>query len=454
MDLFEQAGTKDSQSRSPLAERMRPQSLQEFVGQEHLTGPGRFLRRAIEADQVPSLILWGPPGTGKTTLAKIIANATGAHFTSVSAVMVGVKDIREIIAAAQERWNLHRQRSILFIDEIHRFNKAQQDALLPHVERGTVTLIGATTENPSFEVNSALLSRTRVLTLRALEEDELVKVLERALADSRGLGGAVQADPDALEFLAHSAGGDARKALTALEVATQQGGRVTKSAAEEAVQQRTLLYDKSGEEHYNVISAFIKSMRGSDPDAALYWMVRMLEAGEDPLFILRRMVIFASEDIGNADPRALGVAVDALNAFELVGLPEGTLPMTQAVTYLAMAPKSNTVLTSYTSARAAVTENGPLPVPMHLRQAPTPLMKSLGYGAGYQYPHNFEGSYVPEDYLPDALRGSRFYDPSQTGFERELSERVMKLRQQVQSASSKDSEAHPSTPSVGRRKPT
>src|SRR5499427_359754 len=409
MDLFEQAGTKDSQSRSPLAERMRPQSLQEFVGQEHLTGPGRFLRRAIEADQVPSLILWGPPGTGKTTLAKIIANATGAHFTSVSAVMVGVKDIREIIAAAQERWNLHRQRSILFIDEIHRFNKAQQDALLPHVERGTVTLIGATTENPSFEVNSALLSRTRVLTLRALEEDELVKVLERALADSRGLGGAVQADPDALEFLAHSAGRDARKALTALEVATQQGGRVTKSAAEEAVQQRTLLYDKSGEEHYNVISAFIKSMRGSDPDAALYWMVRMLEAGEDPLFILRRMVIFASEDIGNADPRALGVAV---------------------------------------------TEHGPLPVPLHLRNAPTPLMKSLGYGAGYQYPHNFEGSYVPEDYLPDALRGSRFYDPSQTGFERELSERVMKLRQQVQSASSKDSEAHPSTPSVGRRKPT
>src|SRR5215831_15332529 len=434
MDLFEQAGTKDSQSRSPLAERMRPQSLQEFVGQEHLTGPGRFLRRAIEADQVPSLILWGPPGTGKTTLAKIIANATGAHFTSVSAVMVGVKDIREIIAAAQERWNLHRQRSILFIDEIHRFNKAQQDALLPHVERGTVTLIGATTENPSFEVNSALLSRTRVLTLRALEEDELVKVLERALADSRGLGGAVQADPDALEFLAHSAGGDARKALTALEVAAQQGGRVTKSAAEEAVQQRTLLYDKSGEEHYNVISAFIKSMRGSDPDAALYWMVRMLEAGEDPLFILRRMVIFASEDIGNADPRALGVAVDALSAFELVGLPEGTLPLTQAVTYLATAPKSNTVLTSYTSAREAVTEHGPLPVPMHLRNAPTPLMKSLGYGAGYQYPHNFEGSYVPEDYLPDALRGRHFYRPSHSGFERELSERVSELRRQMTAA--------------------
>jgi putative ATPase len=434
MNLFDQAGEKDSQARAPLAERVRPGSLDEFVGQEHLTGPGRFLRRAIESDQVPSLIFWGPPGTGKTTLGRIIANATGAHFTSVSAVLVGVKDIREIVAAAQERWNLHRQRSILFIDEIHRFNKAQQDALLPHVERGTVTLIGATTENPSFEVNSALLSRTRVLTLRALEEDELVRVLRRALEDSRGLAGAVSAEEDALEFLAHSAGGDARRALTALEVAAQQGsGKVSKASAEEAVQQRTLLYDKSGEEHYNVISAFIKSMRGSDPDAALYWMARMLEAGEDPLFILRRMVIFASEDIGNADPQALGVAVDALNAFELVGLPEGTLPLTQAVTYLAMAPKSNTVLTSYSSARAAVTEDGPLPVPLHLRNAPTPLMKSLGYGAGYQYPHNFEGSYAPEDYLPDALRGRHFYNPSQTGFERELSERIAELRRQLAS---------------------
>jgi putative ATPase len=433
MDLFQHAGEKDSEARAPLAERMRPRTLDEFVGQEHLTGPGRFLRRAIETDQVPSLIFWGPPGTGKTTLARVIAHSTGADFTSVSAVLIGVKDIREVVARAQERWNLSRQRSILFIDEIHRFNKAQQDALLPHVEKGTVTLIGATTENPSFEVISALLSRSRVLTLRGLDEDELLALLRRALEDKRGLAGKVQADEDALVFIAQSASGDARKALTALEVAAQHGsGRINKAAAEEALQQKTLLYDKAGDEHYNVISAFIKSMRGSDPDAALYWMARMLEAGEDPLFILRRMVIFASEDIGNADPRALGVAVDALKAFELVGLPEGTLPLTQAVSYLAMAPKSNTVLTSYSAARSAVTENGPLPVPLHLRNAPTRLMKSLGYGGGYQYPHNFEGSYVPEDYLPERLRGRHFYHPSDSGFESELKERVAELRRQLE----------------------
>ena len=432
MDLFDHAAEKDGASREPLAARMRPRTLDEFVGQEHLTGPGRFLRRAIEADQVPSLILWGPPGTGKTTLAQVIARSTGSAFVTLSAVMSGVKDIREAIASAQEHWKERRQKTILFVDEIHRFNKAQQDALLPHVERGTITLIGATTENPSFEVISALLSRCRVVTLRPLEEEELVVLLRRALADPRGLGGKATATDDALAFLAQGAAGDARKALTALEVAAQHGaGTIDRRAAEEALQRKTLLYDKGGEEHYNVVSAFIKSMRGSDPDAALYWMTRMLEAGEDPLFILRRMVIFASEDVGNADPQGLVVSVSALQAFQLVGLPEGTLAMTQAVTYLAMAPKSNAVLTSYANARAAVTEKGPLPVPLHLRNAPTPLMKSMGYGGGYKYPHNFEGNYVPETYLPDAIRGERLYQPSQNGFEKELSSRLEEIRRKV-----------------------
>jgi putative ATPase len=432
MDLFDHAVQREQATRAPLAERMRPRSLDEFTGQEHLTGEGRFLRRAIESDQVPSLILWGPPGTGKTTLAQLVARTTGAAFDSVSAVLSGVKDIRETVARAQERWKLHRQRTFLFVDEIHRFNKAQQDALLPHVERGTLTLIGATTENPSFEVNAALLSRCRVVTLRGLEEEELVTLLRRAVTDARGLGGRVEVDEDALTFLASTAGGDARKALTALEVAAAHGGaRVDRQSAEEALQQKMLLYDKGGEEHYNVISAFIKSMRGSDVDAAIYWMVRMLEAGEDPVFILRRMIIFASEDIGNADPRALGVAVDALHAFQLMGLPEGTLPMTQAVTYLALAPKANTVIMSYMAAREAVTEEGALPVPLHLRNAPTRLMKSLGYGGGYKYPHNFEGHYVPEDYLPEALRTRRFYTPSRNGEEAELTERYEAIQRQL-----------------------
>jgi len=425
MDLFDRASQKHAAAREPLAERMRPRTLDEFVGQEHLTGPGHFLRRAMESKQIPSLIFWGAPGTGKTTLARVIAGSTGATFVALSAVNAGVKEIREIVAQAEERWKLHQQRTILFIDEIHRFNKAQQDALLPHVERGTITLIGATTENPSFEVISALLSRSRVVTLRPLEEDELISLLRRALSDARGFEGKVEATEDALALIARAASGDARKALNGLEVAVQQGqgGVVTAANAEEALQQKTLLYDKAGDEHYNVVSAFIKSMRGSDPDAATYWMARMLEAGEDPLFVLRRMVIFAAEDIGNADPRALGVAVDALQAFELVGLPEGTLPLTQAVTYLAMAPKANTVLTTYSAARSAVMDLGPLPVPLHLRNAPTPLMKSLGYGSAYKYPHNYEGNYVPEEYLPEALRGRTLYRPSENGFEAELKRR-------------------------------
>jgi putative ATPase len=428
MDLFAHASEREAASRAPLAERMRPTSLEELLGQEHLTGLGRLLRRAVEGGALPSLILWGPPGTGKTTLARLLAGATKAAFVQMSAVLAGVKDVREAVAGAQERARLHGQRTVLFLDEIHRFNKAQQDALLPHVEKGTLTLLGATTENPSFEVNSALLSRTRVVTLRPLEEEEIVELLRRALAAPQGLAGKVEADGDALQFIARTAGGDARRALTALETAASGGGRITAAVAEEALQRKVLLYDRAGDEHYAVISAFIKSMRGSDPDAALYWMTRMLEAGEDPRFVLRRMVIFASEDVGNADPQALVVAVAALQAYELMGLPEGTLPMTQAVAYLSLAPKSNAVITAYGKAKETVQETGSLPVPPHLRPASTPLMRKLGFGSAYQYPHDFEGHWVRQQYLPDALEGRRFYEPSDSGAEATLKRRLEQLR--------------------------
>jgi putative ATPase len=432
MDLFERAQAEEAEAHAPLAERMRPETLEEFVGQEHLTGPGHFLRRAIEKDQIPSLILWGPPGTGKTTLAQVIAQTTGATFRRLSAVLAGVKELRAEVEGAHERARLHRQRTMLFVDEIHRFNRAQQDALLPHVEKGTLTLVGATTENPSFEVNAALLSRCRVVILKPLSDEDLLAVMHRALLHPRGLAGKVVADEAALLAIALGSGGDARRGLTTLEVAAQQGkGHVDVKAAEEALQHKALLYDQAGEEHYSVVSAFIKSMRGSDPDAALYWMARMLEAGEDPLFVLRRMVIFASEDVGNADPRALQVAVSALQAFQLVGLPEGTLPLTQAVTYLALAPKSNAVIAAYGAARDAAVEHGPLPVPLHLRNASTSLTRQLGYGAGYQYPHNFEGNFVPENHLPDTLVGSRFYQPSQSGEEKVLRERLERIRSQM-----------------------
>ena len=428
MDLFAHASERETAARGPLAERMRPTSLEELLGQEHLTGPGRLLRRAVDGGALPSLILWGPPGTGKTTLARLLAGATKAAFVQMSAVSAGVKDIREAVAQAEERARLHGQRTVLFLDEIHRFNTAQQDALLPHVERGTLTLLGATTENPSFEVNSALLSRTRVVTLRPLEEDELLDLLHRALTAPQGLGGKVEADEDALRFIARTAGGDARRALTALEGAASGGGRVTVAVAEDALQRKVLLYDRAGDEHYSVISAFIKSMRGSDPDAALYWMTRMLEAGEEPRFVLRRMVIFASEDVGNADPQALVVAVAALQAYELMGLPEGTLPMTQAVTYLSLAPKSNAVIRAYGKAKETVQETGTLPVPPHLRPAPTPLMKRMGFGSAYQYPHDFEGNWVRQQYLPDALVGRRFYEPGESGAEKALQQRLDELR--------------------------
>jgi putative ATPase len=427
MDLFDRALEQDEAGK-PLAERMRPRRLEDFAGQEHVLGSGTALRRAIEADQVPSLILWGPPGTGKTTLARILARKTGAEFVAFSAVLGGVKEIREIVAAAKDRRKLNRKRTTLFVDEIHRFTKSQQDAFLPHVEDGTLTLIGATTENPSFEVNAALLSRCRVVTLRALTEDEVGALLDRAIASPSGLAGAVSLAPDAREALARYAYGDARRALNAVDVAAgavRLAGRteISRADAEEALQQRTILYDKAGEQHYDVVSAFIKSMRGSDPDAAVYYLVRMLEGGEDPRFVLRRMVIFAAEDVGNADPRALQVAVSALQAFELVGMPEGVLPLTQTVTYLALAPKSNAALTAYAAARRLVSEHGPLAVPLKLRNAPTKLMESMGYGGGYRYPHNFEGHYVAERYLPDAIRDERVVTPSESGEERAMWER-------------------------------
>ena len=417
---------------TPLAERMRPRTLAEFIGQEHLLGSGRMLRRLIETDRLPSLIFWGPPGSGKTTLARVIAETTRAHFIFFSAILSGIKDIREVVKEAEEEIKYHGKKTILFVDEIHRFNKSQQDAFLPYVEKGAFTIIGATTENPSFEVVAPLLSRCKVLVLKPLTADEIGTILRAALADrERGLGALeLSTEPEALSFMAEQADGDARIALNTLETAARlaANGTITLDIAREAVQKKPLLYDKGGEEHYNVISAFIKSMRGSDPDGALYWLARMIEAGEDPIFILRRMVILASEDIGNADPRALQMAVAALQGFQLVGLPEGRIIMAQAVTYLATAPKSNASYVGIDAALAEVRASGALPVPLHIRNAPTRLMKELGYHKGYKYAHDYAEGYATQEHLPDKLAGRKFYDPAGHGYEKTIKERMEWLK--------------------------
>jgi len=407
---------------------MRPRSISEYVGQDHILGEGKLLRRLIETDRLTSLIFWGPPGSGKTTLAKIIANATKSHFIFFSAIMSGIKEIREVVKEAEDTLKYHGKRTILFVDEIHRFNKSQQDAFLPYVERGTFTMIGATTENPSFEVIAPLLSRCKVLVLNPLTDEEIARILQHALEDpERGLGEfGLGVEPDALRFMAEQADGDARVALNTLETAARLAhtGSIALETAREAVQRKPLLYDKGGEEHYNVISAFIKSMRGSDPDAALYWCARMLEAGEDPIFILRRMVIFASEDVGNADPRGLQMATSALQAFQLVGMPEGRIILGQAVSYLATAPKSNAAYLGINQALAEVRLSGALPVPMQIRNAPTQLMKGLGYGKGYRYPHDYAGGVVAQGYLPEQIAGKRFYEPKESGYEKSIKERM------------------------------
>ena len=416
----------------PLAARLRPRTLEEFVGQQHLVGPEHELRRAIEEDRLGSMVLWGPPGSGKTTLARLIANVTSSHFVPLSAVSAGVADLRRNIEEARLRRAQSRQRTILFIDEIHRFNKAQQDAVLPYVEEGVITLIGATTENPSFEVNAALLSRCRVFTLGALDDTDVGVIVDRALTDpERGLGSmAVELAPDARVALIRVANGDARVALNGLEAAValarpRQGRRlVTAAQVEEAVQRRNLLYDRAGEEHYNIISALHKSLRDSDPDASLYWLARMVEAGEDPLYVARRLVRFASEDIGMADPQALTQAMAAQQAAHFVGMPEANLALAQAVVYLATAPKSNALYAAYSAVQEDVERTRADPVPLHLRNAPTSLMRQMGYGKGYRYAHDYDEAQIEQQHLPDAIKDRTYYHPSGRGYEKTVKERL------------------------------
>jgi putative ATPase len=415
--------------RAPLAARMRPRTLDDFVGQESILGSGRALRELIEKDEVGSLILWGPPGTGKTTIARIIAQRTEAAFVPFSAVTEGVPRVREIVKEASARIRAGGRRTILFCDEIHRFNRAQQDAFLPHVEAGTISLIGATTENPSFEVIGALLSRARVFVLEPLTEAHLQTILRRALADSeRGLGSlSLQIEDAAVALMATEADGDARRALNALEAAATlagQGGRIDEDRVREALQRRHARYDKSGEEHFNLISALHKAVRGSDPDGALYWLARMLEGGEDPLYLARRLIRMAVEDIGLSDPAALPLTIAARDAYHMLGSPEGDLALAEAAVYLATAPKSNRLYVGFGAARAAARDTPAAPVPLHIRNAPTRLMKDLGYGKDYRYAFDSEDHFTAQEYLPDALGGTRFYEPSEFGHEKRIQERL------------------------------